>query len=159
MIGDLTVEARDVRLRDLWVDDRDPACTPLRGRLRWEELAYFEFAAIPIACQPGPQEALNGDYGLYRSAANATVLEEFDPAETSVGDTELFVINYVLCTQKCEDIPTLVTVVNLDRPLSVDGVEYDVLNLFEENPDDEGNPDSERAETYDVLASLQWASE
>lgn len=148
LLGDITIETHRTRMLD--TPDEVGTCTTIDGGFIWAEQEYFDFAAIPASCRPGKTSSENGRFGLYRSAADAADLREVLPAaDTPIGSAELFVVDYMECTSFCDVIPTPVAVIILDRPLVVDGIEYDLLNLYETNTD--GEPQA----MYKALANLR----
>lgn len=133
LIGDISVVAFPV---DLYPDpkQREPGCEVLEGTFSSEsEWSFTWVRALPVTCHPGPQKLVDGNfYGIYRSSATAEVVEALVPRSTEVGEAELFYIDQADCTDDpyCEPEQTLVAVLTLNEPVVVDGVEYDVLNLY-----------------------------
>lgn len=148
VIGDLTVEAHSAVVFDPPAEVEQ--CTALDGAFVWADASAFDFAALPVGCEPEPVGSLNGRLGVFRSSADALDFSgELPAAQTAVGGAEAFFIDYTECTNSCEVYRTPVAVVTLDQPVTVDHVDYDVVNLYERYSDDEVEA------LYDVLASLQ----
>lgn len=150
ILGEISIDALRV---DPMEPGSHPGCEFLHGGVWWSELDYFHASAIPFGCDPGPQEPLNGDYGEYRSSADAEpfiFIKQLAPTQTPIGSAEMFVVDYTQCTNDCDSFAVTVAVVTLTEPITVDGVKYDVLNFFSEDPNGE-----DYDAMKDALASLQ----
>lgn len=147
LLGDISVAAHDTTV-DSVPYEIERNCEAVGGWFEWDGSTTIFLEALPVVCQPGEQESLNGRFGIFRTSDNASVRQYLQPAATAIGDAEVFVLNYVECTNSCRDIPKLAAIITLDEPVEVDGVEYDVLNWYSDYSD------TQVAAMYDALNTL-----
>lgn len=93
----------------------------------WQLDGGVDLEAWPASCDPHNSNPGNGDYGHYRSAADAPAPIDPVEVETVLGPAEVFGQLYYQCTNECVEWDLDVAVITLSEPVNA---EYPTLTVI-----------------------------